>query len=329
MSYYNWLLVSYVAILTFGYFITFLLYYAFGWFYDKRLRLVMKRVQLSRLQSFFLHFRGVPRDELNIHSAVCVYFEIFSLVALFGFEGASLLLVKFLNLSLITACRMSLAFMAVAFVAWLIIITIVSVEFRKRINVIRDEGRVDFKTYKELDSIFLGKENLSAWAPEKAKTVQLEPNVPLWQQYVIDFESLTKLEEGKKSVKAATPTGSFYHPVVQNENIDNLDKGKSSLNEMNLLNDEPIIPFNVNGSEEIDDLNTGKRELKTKNFFEDDIFMSIIPVDVKEFGTVEPEESFEDAIDITEGKEALKKMLQDQLNSEFISPNLFDENDSL
>ena len=59
MSYYNALLLSYILILTFGYFVTFLLYYIFGWYYDKRLRLVMKRIHLSRFQSFFLRFRGV------------------------------------------------------------------------------------------------------------------------------------------------------------------------------------------------------------------------------------------------------------------------------
>ena len=94
MSYYNALLLSYILILTFGYFVTFLLYYIFGWYYDKRLRLVMKRIHISRFQSFFLRFRGVPRNSTDIHTAVCSYCEIFSISSLIGAEGISLLLGK-------------------------------------------------------------------------------------------------------------------------------------------------------------------------------------------------------------------------------------------
>ena len=73
MSYYNALLLSYILILTFGYFVTFLLYYIFGWYYDKRLRLVMKRIHLSRFQSFFLRFSATARIYTRLSALIVRY----------------------------------------------------------------------------------------------------------------------------------------------------------------------------------------------------------------------------------------------------------------
>ena len=148
MTHYTALLISYIIILTFGYFATFLLYYLFGWYYDKRLRLVMKRIHLTPAQCFFLHFRGVPHDGINVHSAVCTYCEIFSLISLFGFETISLLLFKFVNFDMVLACRLSFLFMLVAFFGWAVMAIVISAEFRRRMNEVRKSGKVSFKNYR-------------------------------------------------------------------------------------------------------------------------------------------------------------------------------------
>ena len=319
MSYYNALLLSYILILTFGYFVTFLLYYIFGWYYDKRLRLVMKRIHLSRFQSFFLRFRGVPRNSTDIHTAVCTYCEIFSIFSLIGAEGISLLLVKLAKINLIQACRFSLLFMFMAIIGWTVMAFAISREFKKRIDVVRKQGRVKFRRYKDLDNIVLGMDNLSAWAPENMESKPLKATDPFWEQYVVDFESLTSIRDGKSSVKVKTPTGGFYHPIVENENVDSLGEGKQKISSTNILADDKFIPVNIekNGSE-AEDMLTGFSEVKGHSPLDDDIFMPVVPLDLDKFGgSYDPQTDIDEkSTDIEHGKKAMQDMAKKQLYSE-------------
>lgn len=319
MSYYDALLLSYILILSFGYVVTFLLYYIFGWYYDKRLRLVMKRIHLSRFQSFFLRFRGVPRSSTDIHTAVCTYCEVFSIFSLIGAEGVSLLLVKFTSIDLIQACRFSFTFMLAAIAAWMVMAVAISHEFKKRINLIKKQGRVKFKVYKDLDNIVLGMDNLSAWAPENMDSKPLKSTDPFWEQYVVDFESLINVGEGKNEVKVRTPTGAFYHPIVENDDVDSLDKGQQKLSSTNILADDKFIPVNIEKyGDETEDMLKGMNEVKARSPLDDDIFMPVVPLDLEKFGgAYDPKATVDEkATDIEHGKEAIKDMARKQLYSE-------------
>lgn len=317
MTRYEAMLLSYIIILTFGYFVTFLFYYMFGWYYDKRLRLVMKRIHLSRFQSFFLRFRGVPRRSTDIHTAVCTYCEIFSIFSLIGAEGISLLLVKLMKIDLIQACRFSLLFMLLAIIAWIIMAVEISYKFKKRIKIIREQGRIKFKSYKDLDNIVLGMDNLSAWAPENMESKPLKATDPLWEKYVVDFESLSNIGEGKKNVKVRTPTGGFYHPVVENSNVDSLDNGQQKLSSTNILANDKFIPVNITekGDNDTENMLTGLSEVKERSPLDDDIFMPIIPLDLEKFGGIRNEDADidEKSVNIEQGKKAIKDMAKKQL----------------
>lgn len=308
MTHYTALLISYIVILTFGYFATFLLYYLFGWYYDKRLRLVMKRIHLTPAQCVFLHFRGVPHDRINVHSAVCTYCEIFSLISLFGFETISLLLVKFVDFDMVIACRISLLFMIAAFIGWAVMAVIISAEFRRRINEVRKSGKVSFKKYRELDNIVLGMENFSAWAPELAETIEVPYDAPNWYHYVVDFAALESLQAGKKNVKVKTPTGGFYRPVDQSDDVKTFDSGKETVSSKQPLSAKDFIPVNIRSGEEVEDLGSGKEALSSKGVLDDDIFVPQIPIDARNFGFGEAEGTLDSALDINSGKEELKAM---------------------
>ncbi|MGN1478207.1 MAG: hypothetical protein ACI4XH_00445 [Acutalibacteraceae bacterium] len=308
MTHYTALLISYIIILTFGYFATFLLYYLFGWYYDKRLRLVMKRIRLTPAQCVFLHFRGVPHDGINVHSAVCTYCEIFSLISLFGFETISLLLVKFVNFDMVIACRISFLFMIAAFIGWAVMAVIISAEFRRRINEVRKSGKVSFKNYRELDNIVLGMENFSAWAPELAETIEVPDDAPNWYHYVVDFAALESLQVGKKNVKVKTPTGGFYRPVDQSADVKTFDSGKETVSSKQPLSAKDFIPVNIRGGEEVEDLGPGKEALSSKGVLDDDIFVPQIPIDAQKFGFGEVTGTLDSALDIKSGKEELKAM---------------------
>ena len=308
VTYYNALLLSYIIILTFGYFATFLLYYLFGWYYDKRLRLVMKRIHLTPAQCVFLHFRGVPHDGINVHSAVCTYCEIFSLISLFGFETISLLLIKFVNFDMVLACRISFLFMLAAFLGWAVMAVVISSIFRKRMNEIRKKGMVSFKSFKELDNIVLGMENFSAWAPELAETIEVPDNAPNWYHYVVDFAALESLQAGKKNVKVKTPTGGFYRPVDQSDDVKTFDSGKETVSAAQPLSVKDFVPVNIRGGEEVEDLSSGKEAVSAKGVLDDDIFVPQLPVDVEKFGFGEVTGTLDSALDIDSGKEELKAM---------------------
>ena len=183
----------------------------------------------------------------------------------------------------------------------------------------KEQGRVKFKFFKDLDNIVLGMDNLSAWAPENMESKPLKATDPLWEQYVVDFESLINISEGKSNVKVKTPTGGFYHPVVENENLDSLGEGKQKVSSTNILADDKFIPVNIEKSGgETEDMLTGFSEVKERSPLDDDIFMPVVPLDLDKFGgSYDPQADIDEkSTDIEHGKKAIRDMAKMQLYSE-------------
>ena len=306
MSYQQALILNYSTILFSGYFISSLILYFFGWYTDKRLRLVSKKTSIKPFERIFLHFRGSSKENVMVHSLICVSFERAALIILFGFNALSFLMAKITG-DMMLFRRISFGVLALTIIATIVAVTCVSIMFRNRMNEVSKKGKVKFKSYRELDCITFRLHNISAWSPEFTKVRPENRDLPEWGKHVVDFSQLMGIEEGKRNSAVKTPKNYEYIPAAENKNSDRPTGVMEKRADRKLQDDE--FAENTDDSNEANALHESINKFKQKSIIDDEFTADYSQVNMK-YNNVPVTESFSNGVSIEEGKEFLQKKTQ-------------------
>lgn len=116
----------------------FLLYYVFGWLFDKKFRTVMSKSKLSSFKKILFHFKGSKMKEDKGHSNACIRSETVSLVNLV-LGALCFFAVKITGQTLVFLASAALMAMSFAGFVFLVYINIVKYTTRTRQAQLMDE----------------------------------------------------------------------------------------------------------------------------------------------------------------------------------------------
>ncbi len=339
-----------------GCFMLFIMYYLFGWFFDKNFRLVMNVSELSPAQKRFFRFRGSKSSSDDKHAVICIRAEMLSFIniimgilcfAAIKFTGKYLVYIG------------SVAFTEISLVGFVFIAYMNINKYRAIQNGINQADETSFENYeKNVEAEFK--------APEK-------PAYPTVKKASVTGKTANNIESGKKYLKNR---GLFDNDVFstfisepEDEQTDNIESGKNQLKSRNLLDDDVFLPciadavdkfddedintdFREAGNtadgrtddikkgkkylenrglldddvfspyisdpsdEQTDNIDNGKNYLKNRNLLDGDIFSPYIADAADKFVDDEIDTEYRNEIGIEEGKKALKGLLEKQLYTE-------------
>lgn len=125
----NTLILCYIMFFTVFNFAVFLMFYLFGFTYDRDLRKTEKRIVLPPISRFFFFFRGIQSSSRSRPTKLCGVCEIFAFAYFFIMEIVNVVIGIALN-DLVLSCRVSVA----AFLLMLIFVSIFTVRAKKKIK---------------------------------------------------------------------------------------------------------------------------------------------------------------------------------------------------
>lgn len=123
------IMISYIIIFTVFNFAVFLMFYLFGFTYDRDLRKIEKRMILPPISRFFFFFRGIQSSSRSRPTKLCGISEIFAFAYLIVMEIINVLIGLIFN-DLVLSCRVSIAM----FLLMLIFVSIFTVRAKKKIK---------------------------------------------------------------------------------------------------------------------------------------------------------------------------------------------------
>lgn len=151
MSVSTMFVIAYVLFFTFAYGLTTILFYFFGFIFDKKLRTVSDRVELPPRFRFLFRFNGIEKAKKGIPSRIAAKCEIYSLIYFVVMELLSLALCVIIN-DCILVCRISVGMFLLSVVVWLVLLIRVNRLVKKQIRAIDDyEFEHIFDTNETLD----------------------------------------------------------------------------------------------------------------------------------------------------------------------------------
>ena len=206
MSYDQALKLTLIAIMCAGYFLSSVLLYFFGWYSDKRLRMVLKKIKIYPFERFFLHFRGASKSKTLSFTALCVMCERAAFILLAAIP-VSLLAAK-LTKNIVTAGRISLAVLALSVIA-VIVLSVYSGRVLKKKSILANKAvkREDFNSLEGL--------------PSDNDTVDLKEEV-----VVKATEFTDRKAEMMQNTKEVGRSGGFYHPVENDDKVESLESAR-------------------------------------------------------------------------------------------------------
>ncbi len=287
------LMVVFISVIIAGYFISFLLFYLFGWYSDKRLRKVTRRIRISRFERLYLNFRGGYKNGKRSFSAICVNFEYAGILMLFMIP-VSLLLAKIFN-NIIVMCRISLAAAAVSIVA----IVIAAIYSGSVINKHSKKNSVkrSRSSFKELDNISSGFEKVA----EKNYAVK----TPAYTGGRTEPDNSKEIKSFKESFGQPRTGRGFYRPVVKNSKLVSL----TDMRRKKAESAEETAPDRAQNGSEIRD---AIEVFKQKNPIEDENILITNYSQVSEkYHDVKITEAFADEHSLEQGREILRKRKED------------------
>ena len=125
----NVLLICYIIIFTVFNLAVFLMYYLFGFTYDRDLRKTEKRMVLPPISRFFFFFRGIQSSSRSRPTKLCGTCELFAFAYLIGMEIINVIIALISN-DLVLSCRVSV----VCFALLLAVIIIFTIRAKKKIK---------------------------------------------------------------------------------------------------------------------------------------------------------------------------------------------------
>lgn len=125
----NVLLICYIIIFTVFNLAVFLMYYLFGFTYDRDLRKTEKRMVLPPISRFFFFFRGIQSSSRSRPTKLCGTCELFAFAYLIGMEIINVIIALIFN-DLVLSCRVSV----VCFALLLAVIIIFTIRAKKKIK---------------------------------------------------------------------------------------------------------------------------------------------------------------------------------------------------
>lgn len=206
MSYDKALMITLAAIMCAGYFLSALILYFFGWYSDKRLRTVLKKIKIYPFERFFLHFRGASKSKTLRFTAMCVICERAAFVLLAAIP-LSLLAAKLTN-NIVTVGRISLAVLALSVIT-VIVLSVYSGKVLKKKSILANKAvkREDFNSLEGL--------------PSENDTVDLKEEV-----VVKATEFTDRKAEMMQNTEKVSASGRFYRPVADDGKLESLETAR-------------------------------------------------------------------------------------------------------
>ena len=206
MSYDKALMLTLIAIMCAGYILSSALLYFFGWYSDKRLRMVLKKIKIYPFERFFLHFRGASKSKTLSFTALCVICERAAFILL-GAIPVSLIAAK-LTKNIVTAGRISLAVLALSVIA-VIVLSVYSGRALKKKSALLNKA-VKREDFNSLDGVSSGIETFVPKEKEAVKTAA-----------VTDRKA-----EMMKNTEKVSANGGFYRPVADDDKLESFESAR-------------------------------------------------------------------------------------------------------
>lgn len=220
MSYDQALKLTLIAIMCAGYFLSALIFYFFGWYSDKRLRLALKKIKIYPFERIFLHFRGASKSKTLSFTAMCVTCERAAFILLAAIP-VSLVAAKLTN-NIVTAGRISLAVLALSVIT-VIVLSVYSGTVLKKKSVLSNKA-VKREAFNSLEGL-----------PSEKDTVDLKEEVVVKTAEFTDRKA--EMMQNKKNVSRS---GGFYRPVENDDKVESLESARKRQQETEVKNDGKV-----------------------------------------------------------------------------------------
>lgn len=226
MVYREALILMFKEILFACYFISFLILYFFGWYNDKRLRMVAKTIRLHSFARIFFHFRGAKQSKSDSHSAICVYFELAALVLFFILNPASFLTAKLIQ-DIIIIDRIALGVMAASAVSVIAAFIIANSVFKEKMRIRGKNTKKKKTKFRDLEDANAALEKIKeTTAEEKPAQEQVQAQQPV--QEAVQVSANADFEEFKSNVGKST-RHSYYRPIrKEDDKLESFSSAKSN-----------------------------------------------------------------------------------------------------
>ena len=289
MTYDEALMKTFIAILAVGYLVSFLCCYFFGWYSDKRLRNITRRIRIYPFEKIFLHFRGGYQNKTNKFSALCVCFERMGMLMLVMIP-VSLLLTKLFK-NILIFCRISLAAAAASLSS--VIIAAISSQLVIKKQVRKSGKKKKKSSFKELDDISSGFEKITAKKPDSENDAI--------GGSIMESDKADEIKSFKENFNQPKQSRSFYRPVVKDSKLESFTDVRQRQAESAEEND-------LSATQSSEEIRNAINDFKQKNPIADEniVITNYSQVSAK-YRNVKIKEKFADEDSLEQGQEILRK----------------------